>query len=108
MLRAEVRLQRFTGSTLPHVSVALGTDMRRSLCIIFGGLADRVAILRVTRGPAAKPFVPRDGAGIDRFFRQHSDGIASALFDGPGGHADHVAVRGVGGQRGRHEDERGD
>jgi DNA-binding CsgD family transcriptional regulator len=92
-LRAEVRLQRFTGAPMPFVSVALGADMRRSLCVIFGGTPERVAILRVSRGPAAKPFVARDGAGIERFFRQHSDGIAAAIFDGPARPGDHVAAR---------------
>jgi len=93
VLRSEVRLQRLTGSPLPHVSVALGAELRRSLWVIFGTAPDRVAILRVLRGPSAKPFAVRDGAGIERFFRQHADGVGAAIFDGPETKSEPVAIR---------------
>lgn len=80
-LRAEVRLQRFAGTPLPHVSTSLASEQRRSLYVIFGEFSDRIAILRITRAAGAKPFVARDGAGIERFFRQHAEPIAAAIFD---------------------------
>jgi DNA-binding CsgD family transcriptional regulator len=92
-LRPEVRLQRFAGTALPHVSTALGSEQRRSLFVIFGEFGDRVAILRIVRGALAKPFVPRDGAGIERFFRQHADAIAASIFDVSGDDSARVAAR---------------
>jgi DNA-binding CsgD family transcriptional regulator len=92
-LRAEVRLQRFGGTQLPHVSMALASEQRRSLYVIFGEFGDRIAILRVVRAPNAKPFVARDGGGIERFFRQHAEQIAAAIFDINGEDGDRIAVR---------------
>jgi DNA-binding NarL/FixJ family response regulator len=92
-LRAEVRLQRFGGTPLPHVSTALSSEQRRSLFVIFGEFGDRIAILRVGRSVNAKPFVARDGTGIERFFRQHSEAIAASIFDVDSEHIDRLAVR---------------
>lgn len=92
-LRAEVRLQRFGGTSLPHVSTALASEQRRSLYVIFGEFGDRIAILRIGRPAVAKPFVARDGAGIERFFRQHSEAIAAAIFDADGERVERLAVR---------------
>ena len=78
-LRAELRLQRFAGAVLPHVNVALASEDRRSLVVVFGNPAERIAILRVRRHPDAKPFTARDGAPIDQFFRQHGAAIVAAL-----------------------------
>jgi len=92
-LRPELRLQRSAGATLPHVSPALGSDQRRSLYVIFGEFGDRVGILRIVRAAHSKPFVARDGAGIEAFFRQHADAIAAAVFDVNGEEIDRVAAR---------------
>jgi DNA-binding NarL/FixJ family response regulator len=92
-LRAEVRLQRFGGTSLPHVSTALSSEQRRSLFVIFGEFGDRIAILRVGRPSNAKPFVARDGMGIERFFRQHSEAIAASIFEVESEHIDCLAVR---------------
>lgn len=92
-LRAEVRLQRFGGTQLPHVSTALSSEQRRSLFLIFGEFGDRIAILRIVRSANAKPFVARDGAGIERFFRQHGEAIAASIFDVNGEDAERLAVR---------------
>jgi len=91
--RAEVRLQRFGGTSLPHVSTALSSELRRSLFVIFGEFGDRIAILRIGRPANAKPFVARDCAGIERFFRQHSEAIAASIFDVDSEHIDKLAVR---------------
>ncbi len=80
-LRAELRVQRFAGSVLPHVSTSLAAEARRALYVVFGDFSDRVAILRVVRPPGAKLFVARDGAGIEQFFRQHGEAIAASIFD---------------------------
>jgi DNA-binding CsgD family transcriptional regulator len=92
-LRAEVRLQRFGGTSLPHVSTALSSEQRRSLYVIFGEFGDRIAILRIGRSAIAKPFVARDGVGIQRFFRQHAEAIAAAIFDVGSEHIDGLAAR---------------
>lgn len=93
VLRAESRLQRFGGTPLPHVGTSLTSDQRRSLFIIFGEFGDRVAVLRIVREAAAKPFVARDGAAIERFFRQHADAIAGAIFDVNGEDSERLAMR---------------
>jgi DNA-binding CsgD family transcriptional regulator len=92
-LRAEARLQRFGGMSLPHVSTGPASEQRRSLFVIFGEFGDRIAILRVIRSAGAKPFVARDGAGIERFFRQHADAIAAAIFDVNGEDSERLALR---------------
>jgi DNA-binding CsgD family transcriptional regulator len=92
-LRAEVRLQRFGGTSLPHVSTALSSEQRRSLYVIFGEFGDRIAILRIGRPASAKPFVARDGTGIERFFRQHAEAIAASIFEVESDHMDRLAVR---------------
>ena len=91
VLRAEIRLQRFAGTSLPHVSTALASEQRRSLFVIFGEFGDRIAALRILRSPQAKPFVTRDGVGIEQFFRQHAAAIAGAIFDVNGDDRDRVA-----------------
>jgi DNA-binding CsgD family transcriptional regulator len=93
MLRAEVRLQRFAGTPLPHVSTPLASEQRRYLYVIFGEFGDRIAILRVIRAASAKPFVARDGGGIERFFRQHAEPIAAAIFDINGEETERLAAR---------------
>ena len=80
-LRAEVRLQRFAGSVLPHVSTPLASEHRRALYVIFGEFGDRIAILRIVRSANFKPYATRDGAGIEQFFRQHADAIAASIFE---------------------------
>ena len=80
-LRAELRLQRFAGSVLPHVSTPLASEQRRALFVIFGEFNDRVAVLRVMRPAAHKAFVPRDGVAIEQFFRRHAEAMAGAIFD---------------------------
>jgi DNA-binding CsgD family transcriptional regulator len=95
-LRAEARLQRFGGTSLPHVSPALASQQRRALYVIFGEFGDRIGVLRIVRGADAKPFVARDGAGIERFFRQHAIEIAAAIFDVNGDEADRLAARRAG------------
>ncbi len=92
-LRSEVRLQRFGGVSLPHVGTSLAAETRRSLFVIFGEFSDGLAILRVVRGANARPFVARDGAGIERFFRQHGKAITAAVFDAGGDEAARVAIR---------------
>jgi DNA-binding NarL/FixJ family response regulator len=92
-MRAEVRLQRFGGTSLPHVSTALSSEQRRSLFVIFGEFGDRIAILRIGRSPSARPFVARDGSGIERFFRQHSEAIAASIFDLDSERMETLAVR---------------
>jgi DNA-binding CsgD family transcriptional regulator len=92
-LRAEIRLQRFGGTPLPHVSTALSSHQRRSLYVIFGSFSDRVAILRIVRSADGKPFVARDGAGIERFFRQHGEPICASVFEIDTITADDVAMR---------------
>lgn len=79
-LRVELRLQRFAGSILPHVSTPLSSEQLRSLYVIFGEFTDRVAILRISRPPAQKAYGARDGSGIEQFFRQHDDAIAASIF----------------------------
>jgi DNA-binding NarL/FixJ family response regulator len=93
MLRAEVRLQRFAGTPLPHVSTALASAQRRSLYVTFGEFGDRIAVLRIVRGPDGKPFIARDGVGIERFFRQHGDAIAASIFDVNGEDAERLPAR---------------
>jgi DNA-binding CsgD family transcriptional regulator len=80
-LRSEIRLQCFAAAPLPHVGTSLALDQRRTLFVIFGEFRQRVAIVRVTRHPGAKPFVARDWAGIERFVHQHADALAAALVD---------------------------
>jgi DNA-binding CsgD family transcriptional regulator len=92
-LRAEVRLQRFGGVGLPHVSRAPATEQRRSLFAIFGEFGDRIAIYRIMRGPEDKPFVARDGAGIERFLRQHVAAIVDSIFDIDGESGARLAAR---------------
>lgn len=92
-LRAEVRLQRFGGASLPHVGTSLAADTRRSLFVIFGEFVGGLAILRVVRPASAKPFVARDGAGIERFFRQHGKAITAAVFDVGFDESERVAIR---------------
>ena len=92
-LRAEVRLQRFGGTSLPHVSTGPASEQRRSLFVLFGEFGDRIAVLRVIRSAAAKPFVARAGAGIERFFRQHADAIAASIFDVNGEDSERLAMR---------------
>jgi DNA-binding CsgD family transcriptional regulator len=92
-LRSEVRLQRFGGTPLPHVSTALASQQRRALCVIFGEFGDRIAILRVVRSAEAKAFGSRDGAGIERFFRQHADMIAASIFEVNNDDAERLAAR---------------
>ena len=54
-LRAEVRLQRFGGASLPHVGTSLASDARRSLFVIFGEFAGGLAVLRILRPPNGQP-----------------------------------------------------
>jgi DNA-binding CsgD family transcriptional regulator len=93
MLRAEVRLQRLRGTQLPYVSTALATDQRHSLFVIFGEFGERISILGVTRGPTGKAFVMREGLGIERFIRQHTAAIATAIFDVHGDVAERLVAR---------------
>lgn len=81
LLRAELRLQRFAGSVLPHASTPLASEQRHTLYVLFGEFGDRVAILRIVRAAGQKAYAARDGAGIEQFFRQHADAIAAAIFD---------------------------
>ncbi len=92
-LRAELRLQRFGGTQLPHVSTALASEQRRALYVIFGEFGERIAVLRVVRAVGAKSFVARDGSGIERFFRQHDDAIAAAIFEIDGDDTERVSAR---------------
>ena len=92
-LRAEVRLQRFGGASLPHVGTSLASDARRSLFVIFGEFAGGLAVLRILRPPNGQPFGARDGAGIERFFRQHGQAIAAAIFEAGSDEAQRLAIR---------------
>jgi len=81
-LRAEIRVQRFAGSALPHVGTSLSSDDRRSLFVLFGHVSDRLAIFRISRSQG-RTYGARDGSAIELFFRQHGDAITAAIFDEP-------------------------
>jgi DNA-binding CsgD family transcriptional regulator len=93
LLRAEVRLRRFGSTQLPHVGTALATDQRCSLFVIFGEFAERVSILRLTRGAWGPPFAAREGGGIEQFFRHHAVAITAAIFDLGGDFAERLAAQ---------------